>query len=649
MKRICIGVLVIALITGIFSSCGNGNTKRKSSNTNASVTGKTFKKDDFKCKEVEGGVEITKYLNNLNAYPTIPSKIKGKKVVSIGEKAFKETEIESVKLGKYIKTIKKQAFYSCGELSEIKLPESVEEIGDEAFAYSEEADIKLGKNIKKIGKSAFAQIWDFNNLPCEDALESVGDGAFSFTDIDTFKIGKNLKHIGEGVFVESNLKYIDVDENNKYFTFENDVLYDKDKTRLILYKKTADSFTPPETVTKISEYAFECAGLYKINLGDNIKEIGDGAFINCDNLKSVNLPSGITKIGYGTFQGCGSLKSIKLKNKIEEIGESAFESSGIRSITLPNSVRKIGKEAFSASKLKDIKLNSGLKSIGGEAFSQTKIEEINLPKSFNKISRKSLYNMPKLKAVKVNSENKNFSDINGVLYNKDKSELIYYPFGSEAENYYLGQNTKRVAPYAFYEHPYIKNVVFNYKIESVGEQAFWGCEKLNSVSINGGLKEIETGAFDSCKKLKSYNIPYNIEKIGSSAFSDTGIKTLVINSPKLKLKERVFSGCDKLEKVTLLRIKSSEGGTFGFCEKLTDVVFGADYKTVYESDFMECPFLNGLTIPKSVKNIGKMAFGYYTGEDCGPFKDDDFVIKGYKDTAAEKYAKKNKIKFIALG
>ncbi len=656
MKRVCISVLVIALITGIFSSCGNSKTKLKPSNTNASVTGKTFKKDDFKYKEVEGGIEITKYLNNLNAYPTIPSKIKGQKVVSIGENVFSKTQIESVKLGKYIKTIKKRAFYMCDNLSEIKLPDSVEEIGVETFAESEILEIKFGKNchIKKVGKGAFSGL-DLTEFPCTDTVESIGDYAFARTGIEMFTIGKNLKHLGEGVFTESYLKYIDVDEKNKYFTYKDDVLYNKDKTRLILYKKTGGSFTPPDSVTEISAYAFESAGLYNINLNNNIKKIGEGAFSDCDNLKSIKLPDSITEIADLTFRNCESLKTVKLSNKITKIGQSAFESSGIKSLTLSNSVKRISGYAFSSSKIKTINLNSNLESIGEEAFSQTKIEEIALPKSLKNVHKKAFYDMKKLKAIKVNADNKSFSDINGVLYNKDKTELINYPFGLKPENFYLGENTKRIAECAFYSHPHIKNVFFNPKLETVGKEAFTQAEKLNSVYLNGGLKNIDKRAFWECEKLETYAIPNNIEKIGDDAFSETGIKSLVINAPNLKLGSSVFAGCKKLEKLTLLNLKSSEGFTFSFNEKLKDVVFGVDYKIIYESDFTYDDLLSGITIPKSIKSIGKFAFGYFYGEDEGPYDDedlyrrDDYVIKGYKGTAAEKYAKENGFKFVALG
>lgn len=667
-RRMILSLLLSILIVLLACACSDntgGNKKAstaidetKLQSTEAKITithkienkSKYFKFKDYKCRVVEGGVEISKYLNKENVYPKIPSTIKGQKVVSIGEKAFFETEIEKIKLGKYIRKIGKQAFCLCDDLYDLKLPDSVEEIGDEAFVDTEVLGIKFGNHIKKIGNRAFENKGDeLEEIPCADTLEWIGDYAFADTFVDTFKIGKNLKHIGDGVFSNTFLKYIEIDKNNKYFTYDDGVLYDKNKTRLIIYKKTADTFEVPESVTRIAGAAFASSGVHEIKLSNNIKKIGEEAFAGCGDLRSIKLPNEITEIADSMFQSCSSLQKIKLGNKIVRIGESAFESSGIKNITLPNSVRKICRYAFSSSKLRSIGLNASLESIGGEAFAETKIKTINIPKSLKYIHRKAFYNMKKVNAINVSEDNKSFSDLNGVLYNKSKTKLIAYPFGLKRDSYMLCENTKKISPCAFFEHPYLISIVFNNKLKSVGKEAFMQAEKLNSVYLNSELKDIDKRAFWECEKLETYTIPNNIEKIGDDAFSETGIKSLVIDAPRLKLGSGVFSGCNKLEKLTLLSYKSAEDYTFGFCGKLKEVRFGESIKTIYKRDYVECRKLSGITIPKHIKTIEYQAFGYCFGELDEIWADFEFTIKGYKGSAAEKYAKDNKFEFKALG
>ena len=86
-------------------------------------------------------------------------------------------------------------------------------------------------------------------------------------------------------------------------------------------------------------------------------------------------------------------------------------------------------------------------------------------------------------------------------------------------------------------------------------------------------------------------------------------------------------------------------GAFFNDNKLSKVIFTGKMNIRIENKaFIGCKKLKKITIPKSVKKIGKKAFGYKLNGS----KIKGFTIKGYKGTAAEKYAKKNKFKFVEL-
>ena len=149
----------------------------------------------------------------------------------------------------------------------------------------------------------------------------------------------------------------------------------------------------------------------KVNIGNNVMSIGDGAFYNyysltsitipnsvtsiginafrwCYSLTSITIPSNVTSIDIYTFQGCYSLISITIPNSVTSIGNSVFYScDSLTSITIPNSVTSIGTSAFTnCYSLTSITIPSSVKSIGQQAFSGCySLSSITLPNSVTSI------------------------------------------------------------------------------------------------------------------------------------------------------------------------------------------------------------------------------------------------------------------------
>jgi hypothetical protein len=614
----------------------------------------TFTSKGFKYKTVDGGVEITGYSGKKENL-TIPNTINGQKVVSIGKKAFYESTIRSAEIGNNVKIIKDSAFESCYSLYEVNISDSVEEIGKSAFSGCGVLDdVKYGNSIKKIGKEAFAYC-EIKTMPSCNTLEYIGDYAFTENFISKLIVGKSLKHIGKGAFYDTVIKTIDFNKDNKYFTLDDkNVLYNASKTNLVLYPlngSKATSYTVHSKTKEISPWAFECSKLKKITLPESVTEIGEGAFDGCMKLSSINLPKNLKEIKFYTFYCCEKLKTVKLGANITKINECAFINSGIESIKFPKNLQSIGKEAFCRTELKKVKFNKNLKSIGKgafsfcnnlktvklngflktineEAFEDTKVEKLNLTKRIKNINYKTFGGMQKLKKITVSKSNKFFSASSGALYNKKKTAFVYYPLGLKKKTFKLAKSTRKITHCAFYDNKNIREVKFNKKLRTIGQSAFSGCKKLSSLTI-----------------------PKNIRKIGTQAFADSGIESLYMNSDKLTLGDSVLWGCANLKTAVISKFKSKGGYTFAHCDSLSTVVFKKKVTTINKCDFLTCESLTTITIPKSVKKIGKRALGYYYilgyEEDYGPYRR-KITINGYKGTAAEKYAKKNKFKFVAL-
>lgn len=135
------------------------------------------------------------------------------------------------------------------------------------------------------------------------------------------------------------------------------------------YIGTALEVTVPYGVTVIAESAFSESNVTKIILPSTIQRIDQYAFYGTKNLYSINLP-----------------------NNLRFIGKGAFSRSGIRNITLPPKIRTIAHELFAHSSLESITMHEGILSIGYAAFMDCQmLVEITIPASVREIDRQAFY------------------------------------------------------------------------------------------------------------------------------------------------------------------------------------------------------------------------------------------------------------------
>ena len=142
--------------------------------------------------------------------------------------------------------------------------------------------VVVGNGITEIGNYAF---WDCANL-------------------ESIEIPASVTYIGVFNFLlDTNLKRINVDGNNKHYSSVDGVLFSKDKKSIIKYpNKKQNTYSIPNTVTNISSYAFrDDTNLEYISLPKNVTSVDYGAFIDCPNLIKVTLPRELTDIASDAF------------------------------------------------------------------------------------------------------------------------------------------------------------------------------------------------------------------------------------------------------------------------------------------------------------------------------------------------------------
>ena len=161
--------------------------------------------------------------------------------------------------------------------------------------------------------------------------------------IKTITIGANVEKIGDWAITNCpSLEKFMISSNNKHFCIdENGILYNKDKTVLMVYPNArvrierdkdgnitkGGEITLPGSVKKINATAFYLSTeIYKVNFNEGLEEVGDYAFMKCYNLSDITLPSTLKKIGTDGFSYCDSLTELEIPASVSELGDYAFFS-----------------------------------------------------------------------------------------------------------------------------------------------------------------------------------------------------------------------------------------------------------------------------------------------------------------------------------
>ncbi len=175
------------------------------------------------------------------------------------------------------------AFKRCKELTSVIIPESVEYIQYNAFyRCSGLTSISLPQSLKKLSGSGLGNF----------------KGCTSLTSIE---IPASVSSISPNDFLSCNNLSINVVDDNPYFSSQDGVLFNKDKTELLSYPAAKNKYVIPATVTTIGTWAFANCKVEEIIIPDSVTTIGHGAFDECNNIRSITIPSTVTTIGPNAF------------------------------------------------------------------------------------------------------------------------------------------------------------------------------------------------------------------------------------------------------------------------------------------------------------------------------------------------------------
>ena len=596
----------------------------------------TVSADNEKYSSVDGAL-LNKEKTSIILYPKSKSGefVIPDTVTSIADRAFSSCpNLTKITIGANVESVGAYAFSSCSALTDVVFKDSTikkKVIGLYAF-YNCQAlsNVDFGNAVTSIGSFAFMIDKSLESIEFPDSLESIGRCAFSCYDYGT-----------TGSYFASNLKSVKFGSGLKsiadYAFYENRALNTVKFTGVAL--------------TSIGSESFCNIAITELDLSGTDTSIDREAFYNCNSLETVKL-SGVKTIGQNAFYNCRKLTSVELSENLTTIESGAFQSCvALKNIDIPNKVTKLNDNTFSnCSSLKNVSIGSGCTSISTTAFDGT----------FS------------IDRITVSEDNKNYTVVDGVLYNKDMTTLVLYPKNRSGEfavpdtvttiansafdsspnltKVTIGKNVKTIGAsafgeckslktvifedsdtvqkticdYAFYKCPVLTTVDFGNAVKSIGNYAFYSCQSLNKLDFSkNSVKTIGDYAFTVCKSLESIEFPDSLESIGYGAFSAntngyrgsyvaSSLKSVKFGRGLKSIADYAFYENRQLNTVKFTGDALTSIGYWSFCNiAITELDLSGTDASINMYAFPHCTSLETVKL-SGVKTIGSNAFDYCT-------------------------------------
>jgi len=298
---------------------------------------------------------------------------------------------------------------------------------------------------------------------------------------------------------------------------------------------------------------------------------------------------------------------------------------------------------------RSIILSDGITYIGYfELLSRT--EYIYIPKSVTEIAPDAFsFNVlgGSISSINVDEENENFCDVDGVLFNKDKSRLLAYPNAREG-GYIIPDYVTELDRFAFFNSRHLTSVTIPASVKIIEDHSFGHTNSLETINVddnnnyfctvNGILYSKDMTRLISCPGAKSGNciIPEGVISIADGAFCASNVSSVSLPDSICDIGKYAFYLCYSLKSINIPQnVKRIEKYTFASCNSLETVALPVGLTSIGSYAFYSCDNLNKVVIPDSVTNIESRAFRsdkslfiYYTGSknDWGNIEIDEYAF-----------------------
>ena len=546
--------------------------------------------------------------------------------------------------------IENDFFRGMANLKSVKLPSTLKTIGDKAFLnHPSLTEIEIPEGVTSIGQNAFSNCEALTTVKLPESLISIGNGAFrDCKSLVSVEIPENVKEISAFAFYHCvNLENLNIPDG--VTSLENCVVGECKALQNLIIPDSVTNIHQyafyhcyalhiirlPKDIKKIPESMFEEANVETLILPDGIEEIGERAFFGCS-LKEIVIPDSVKIINKDAFANCGHLTSIKLPSSLIEIAPSAFNRCySLESIDIPEGVTTIGENAFlGCQELKSVHLPDSIRTIESWAFGKCwDLETINLPEGLETIGAyafSSCYGLGKIKLPE------SLKTIGTLAFTSAEIYELTLPATMKKLNtnmFMYGTVTRLVIPDGLEE--------ITYNLDSTVKII---CGSENSIASEWG---------------KEHNIPYILPDAPDPNFFTFSLANGAARLSSVECYGDVVIPSTYTYAGKTYNVSSILHDVFRDNTLITSVEIPETMKTIESNAFAGCTKLRKVSIPESIETIGDEAFTGCTIDEM-TIKCSDIELKNalkgcdikkiyaYASSAAQTYAEKNGIEFVAI-
>lgn len=502
----------------------------------------------------------------------------------------------SGKSGEYViydgtKLIGSRAFYNAYNVTSVTIPGSVAIIMPSAF---------MGcRNIETL------TILDSDNPNEESGLKIADHAFYNLRNLTTVNLPARLSSFSPAMFSSTTrLSTINIAKGGSMYASKNGMVTNAAGDTLIYCPSGRTGYVRiPAGIATIAAGSFmQHYSITEVYVSYSVATIENNAFKLCTNLQTLTFegsPSAVgMTVGKQAFMRCYALKNVifEKESAVTEIGEEAFSSCNVLGdLTLPATLTKIGSLAFKdCLSIRKVVIAEGNKNIevAMDAFEGcVRLLTITIPSTMETLPIEAIAACPSVRSIDIAENNPYFSSDGLIIYNANKTELLFYSKTITPENgeYTPIDSVVKIRGGAFRNNDRIKVLNIGKNVEEIGDYAFAGMSALTTVNFEDSTSALTLGkgVLQGTGSLGNIVLPSRIREISEEMFRNSAIAVVTIGSSVTVIGKNAFTGCTGLMEII-------------FAE-------GCNIETIPESAF-ENVAAGTITIPKSVKVIESRAF-----------------------------------------
>lgn len=308
---------------------------------------------------------------------------------------------------------------------------------------------------------------------------------------------------------------------------------------------------------------------------------------------------------------------------VTAIGAEAFNNyKNLRKLSIPKTVKHIHKDAMditSALHLDELSLDCPIKLSSwflnhakAIKYGPSATEETLMFPTISKTHPMAYLGEHNDVKVTLDPANKNLVMVDGVLYNKSKTKLLYFP-RTKTGAFTVPSTVKSIPDWAFHKSG-ITSLTFGSSITSISKGACAGCESLVRVVFLGKVENIGWDAFKGCKLLKEIKLPEGLSMIDGSVFFRCGLENLVIPESVTTIGSYAFSHAN-FKKIAIPKAVTAIGPrAFTDCPHLATVEIFEGLKECHNEAFFGSKELKTILCHAETPQINFPFYSDYGGK-----------------------------------